>query len=111
MDGKNKILITEDRNEFSQDELASVLASGFVPVFCRKDGEEVMEKIAAEKPQVVLMDLFMSRLDSIGVMKAVAKNSSGKLPMFVVCSSFDSPVLQREIMENGASYFVIKPFH
>lgn len=110
MDGKNKILITEDRNEFSQEELASVLAAGFVPLFCRKDGEEVIERITQEKPHVVLMDLFMSRLDSIGVMKAVTKSISGKLPMFVVSSSFDSPVLQREIMESGASYFVIKPF-
>ena len=110
MDGKNKILITEDRNEFSQDELASVLSLGYIPVFCRKDGEEVVERIAAEKPQIVLMDLFMSRLDSIGVMKAVSKDNSIKTPLFVVSSSFDSPVLQREVMENGASYFVIKPF-
>jgi len=108
MDSKNKILITEDRNEFSQDELASILSLGFVPVFCRKDGEELKERIIEEKPQIVLMDLFMSRLDSIGVMKSV--KAMQKLPMFVVMSSFDSPVLQREIMENGASYFVIKPF-
>lgn len=110
MDSKIKILITEDRNEFSQDELAGVLSLGYIPVFCRKDGEEVIERITSEKPQIVLMDLFMSRLDSIGVMKAVAKNNSVSTPMFVVASSFDSPVLQREIMENGASYFVIKPF-
>lgn len=110
MDGKNKILITEDRNEFSQEEIAAVLSLGYIPVFCRKDGEEVIERIASEKPQIVLMDLFMSRLDSIGVMKAVSKDNSVKAPLFVVSSSFDSPVLQREVMENGASYFVIKPF-
>lgn len=110
MDGKTTILITEDRSEFSQEELAGVLALGFTPIFCKKDGEEVAEKILSEKPQIVLMDLFMSRLDSIGVMKSVAKTSSRQSPMFVVASSFDSPILQREIMENGASYFVIKPF-
>lgn len=110
MDSKNKILITEERNNFSQDELASVLSMGFAPVFCRKDGEEVLERIEAEKPQIVLMDLFMSRLDSIGVMKAALNNNSVHSPLFVVSSSFDSPVLQREIMESGASYFVIKPF-
>ena len=110
MDSKTKILITEDRSEFSQDELAGILSLGFLPIFCRKDGDEVIERIASEKPEIVLMDLFMSRLDSIGVMKSIAKNTTLKQPMFVVCSSFDSPVLQREIMENGASYFVIKPF-
>ena len=110
MDSKNKILITEDRNDFSQEELAGILSLGFIPVFCRKDGEEVIERIINDKPQIVLMDLFMSRLDSIGVMKAIDKNNIDNKPLFVVSSSFDSPVLQREIMENGASYFVIKPF-
>ncbi|MBQ7818647.1 MAG: sporulation transcription factor Spo0A [Bacteroidales bacterium] len=110
MDSKNKILITEDRNEFSQDELASVLSLGFTPVFCRKDGEEVVERILNERPMIIIMDLFMSRLDSIGVMKKISKSELGYLPMFAVTSSFNSPVLQREIMENGASYFVIKPF-
>jgi len=110
MDSKNKILITEDRNDFSQDELAGVLSLGFTPIFCRKDGEEVIERIVNDKPQIVLMDLFMSRLDSIGVMKSIDKNISGNKPLFVVSSSFDSPVLQREVMESGASYFVIKPF-
>lgn len=110
MDSKNKILITEDRNEFSQDELAGVLGLGFTPLFCRKDGEEVVERILSEKPQIVIMDLFMSRLDSIGVMKKISKSELGYSPMFAISSSFNSPVLQREIMENGASYFVIKPF-
>lgn len=109
MDSKTKILITEDRSEFLPEELASILGEGFSPVFCKKDGEEVVEKIRNEKPDIVIMDLFMSRLDSIGVMKSVDKQDLNK-PMFVVASSFDSPVLQREIMENGASYFVIKPY-
>lgn len=110
MNGKTTILITEEKSEFSQDELAGILALGFVPIFCRKDGEELLEKIKSESPEIVLMDLFMARLDSIGVMKSVSKEINSMQPMFVVCSSFDSPILQREIMENGASYFVIKPF-
>lgn len=110
MDSKVKILITEDRNEFAQDELASILSMGFTPIFCRKDGDEVVERIVSENPDIVLMDLFMSRLDSIGVMKSISNKQLVKVPMFVILSSFDSPFLQREIMENGASYFVIKPF-
>ncbi len=108
MELKTKILITEDRNEFSSDDLAGVLSIGFSPIFCKKDGAEVIEKILNEKPEIVIMDLFMARLDSIGVMKSVT--SSDEKPMFVIASSFDSPVLQREVMENGASYFVIKPY-
>ena len=48
MDSKTKILITEDKNEFNSDELSSILAMGYIPVFCKKDGEEVINKILTE---------------------------------------------------------------
>ncbi|MBE6793921.1 MAG: sporulation transcription factor Spo0A [Ruminococcaceae bacterium] len=109
MDSKTKILITEDRNEFNSDELSSILAMGYIPVFCKKDGEEVINKILTEEPDIVLMDLFMASTDSISVMKNI-NNRLDTTPMYVITSSFDSPVLQREVMEHGASYFVIKPY-
>lgn len=109
MDSKTKILITEDRNEFAPDELAGVLSLGYAPIFCKKDGEEVINKILTEEPDIVLMDLFMAGTDSISVMKNIRSRSENP-PMYVITSSFDSAVLQREVMEHGASYFVIRPF-
>ncbi len=41
------------------------------PAFCSKDGEELLNRIKAEQPDVVLMDSFMTRLDAIGVMRSV----------------------------------------
>ena len=110
MDSKIKILFTEERNDFMPEEHTTMLSMGITPIFCKKDGDEVVARILSENPSIVLMDLFMSRLDSIGVMKAVKAKNPDKMPLFVVLSSFDSPVLQREIMENGASYFVIRPY-
>ena len=33
------------------------------------------------------------------------------MPVFMVYSSFHSTVLEREIMNSGASYFVLKPYN
>jgi two-component system response regulator (stage 0 sporulation protein A) len=93
-------------------EIMQTLAQyGFSTAFCMKDGEEVISRIQSEKPDVVIMDLFMTHIDSIGVMRAIRKRKPEKLPMFVVYSSFDSPVLEREVMSAGATYFVLKPFN
>ncbi|MGN0452961.1 MAG: sporulation transcription factor Spo0A [Ruminococcus sp.] len=110
MDSKTKLLITEDQNEFSAEKMMKLSENNFIPLFCRKDGDEVLQRILTEKPDVVFIDLFMSKLDSIGVMKAISRNPDVTKPLFVVFSAYYSPALEREIMESGASYFVIKPY-
>ena len=110
MDSKAKILITEDLRDFSDEKLVEFKKLNFIPTFCKKDGDEVLSKIKSENPDIVFMDLFMAKRDSIGVMKATKAIAECKLPLFVVFSSFDSPTLERELIENGASYIVITPY-
>lgn len=111
MDSNIKLLITENREEFGEQNIDLFAKSGLTPIFCQKDGDEVLRRIEQDKPDIVLMDLFMPKLDSIGIMKAVKRNTSlTKTPLYVVLSSFDSPALEREVMSQGASYFVIKPY-
>ena len=106
-----KLLMTQEPTD-NMTEITQTLAQyGFSTAFCMKDGEEVISRIQSEKPDVVIMDLFMTHIDSIGVMRAIRKQKPDKLPMFVVYSSFDSPVLEREVMSAGATYFVLKPFN
>lgn len=110
MDNKLKIIITEDQVEFSQNDIKILQNYNFSVIFCQRDGELLLEKISAEKPDIVLMDLFMTRLDAIGVMHAI-KSRGGRQPGIVVFSSFHSPLLEKEVMSNGASYFVLKPYN
>ena len=109
MDNKVKILIAEEQAEFFQD--GDVFEKyGMVQKFCEKDGIRVLEEIDSFSPDVVLMNMFMSNVDGLGVMKAVNGKTSGKKPTFVVISNFDSPMLEREALNAGAAYYVIKPF-
>lgn len=79
------------------------------PAFCSKDGEELLNRIKAEQPDVVLMDSFMTRLDAIGVMRSVRRDKL-KAPLFIVFSSFHNAILEQQVMNSGASYFVLKPY-
>lgn len=111
MTDKIKLLMTHDSNETINEQKNLFLSHDITTTFCTKDGEELIEKIISFLPDVVMMDLFMTRIDAIGVMRTIKDKGLSKTPMFIVYSSFDSPVLEREVMSSGATYFVLKPFN
>ena len=105
-----KILIT-DENAKAQGENAEIFAChGFSAVFCPKDGRELLASLKNDRPDVVLMDMFMSSIDSVGVLRRAKKEYGEKCPVFIIVSGFDSPMLEREALSAGAAYFVIRPY-
>ena len=108
MENQIKMLISEEKSLFGSDELSAFASQGISVSFTSKNGSIVIDEINKIKPDVVLIDLFMTRTDAIGVLKAF-ENSDQK-PLFIVASSFSSDLLQKEIMEMGAAYFAIKPY-
>ena len=103
-----KLLIAENSEELNRDSAPVFEKLGFEVKFVSKDGLEVLETTKEYNPDVVLLDLFMPRLDAIGVIKSF--NKEDKTPIFIVLSSFNSPILEKEAMQAGAAYFVLKPF-
>lgn len=110
MEKRIKLMAADDSSEFQCDYGRIFEDSGMEVSYAPKDGIKLLEKIEAVRPDVVLADLFMPRLDGIGVMKAVQTKLSGSQPLFIIVSNFASPTLEREVMMSGASYFAISPF-
>ena len=111
MTEKLKLLMTQDNSENNFETQNALLRHDIKTSFCSKDGEELIDKICSLSPDIVMMDLFMTRVDAIGVMRTIKQKELSKSPMFIVYSTFDSPVLAREVMSSGATYFVLKPFN
>ena len=105
-----KVLISEDTAEFASCPSDMFEARGFISQFCEKDGGKVIENIRRFRPDVVLMDMFMSSTDAVGVMHSIKKRSDISQPIFVIISSFDSSMLEKEALSAGAAYYVIKPY-
>lgn len=111
MGNKLKLLITENYEEFNKESCNMLESYGLEVIFTPKDGGRVIEIIEEVFPDVVLMDLFMPRVDAIGIIRNINKNTKIKKPIFIVISNFDSPALEQEAMSEGATYFVIRPFN
>lgn len=110
MENKIKALITEDPADFGREQTEAFAHFGIDVQVCAKDGIELLEKIDAERPDIVLLDLFMARIDGIGVLRSMTSAQKENKPLFVILSAFDSPVLEREVMTSGAAYFVLRPY-
>ena len=105
-----KLLITERPAAFNDEEMSVFKGYNIIPEFCNKDGEEVLLRLMEKTYDVIIMDLFMTRLDSLGVMRSV-KQKGIKKPVIIVTASFNSPDLERAIMSEGANYYALKPYN
>ena len=110
MNKQKTILMTQDSNEFSVH-LASFLSSLGYNVRCiPKDGSVVIDEIRRLQPDVVLMDVFMSKVDALGVLTKLKEQKPERMPAIALLSSVDNPSFEQELLSAGASYYFLKPF-
>ena len=104
-----KVLISDDRTDLYAKCTALFSPYNYEAVLAPRNGEKVCSMIREVRPDVVLMELFMPHLDAIGVMKEINADAAVATPLFMLLSSFDSSALERELIQNGASYIFLKP--
>lgn len=109
MQNRLKILASEDCADFSREALDRLSQNSMDLSFLPKDGFKIIELIESACPDVVIMDLFMPRIDAIGIITTIRKNGRIKMPIFMVVSNFSRPTLEKEVLSAGAECFLIKP--
>ncbi len=72
------------------------------------DGLKGLELIRKTKPDIVLMDLMLSKLDGLSVMERV-KKENGEVG-FIILSSVCQEGLMDKAFAVGADYYILKPF-
>ena len=107
---KLKIVIADDSTELGQNCAKALKGYGMEVVLCQKDGQQVLNAVRSQKPDVVLADVFMPNLDIIGVLNGIRDMDGKERPMVMAMSSFDNPRLEKETLDAGASYYFLKPF-
>ncbi|MGN0165149.1 MAG: sporulation transcription factor Spo0A [Lachnospiraceae bacterium] len=76
-----------------------------------EDGEEGLKIIAEKKPDVVLLDLIMPKLDGLGLMEKLRKDTTiAKRPSIIVVSAIRQDKVMESAFELGAEYYILKPF-
>lgn len=104
-----KILLADDNQQFlnivkdffeKKDDIEVVGVAG--------DGWDCLEKIEALKPDVLLLDMIMPRLDGVGVLDRIKEKPDR--PKVIMLTAFASESMIQRAMLKGASDYLIKPF-
>ncbi|HVJ48424.1 sporulation transcription factor Spo0A [Desulfitobacterium sp.] len=71
-------------------------------------GNEALEIIYREQPDVVVLDIIMPHLDGLGVLEKI-QNDMQK-PHVIILTAFGQENMTQQAVQLGADYFVLKPF-
>lgn len=75
------------------------------------NGIDALDMIKEKKPDVVLLDLIMPKLDGLGVMEKIKNDSEyKKTPSFIVITAIGQQNVTENAFELGANYYIMKPF-
>ena len=110
MEKKIKIVIADDSTEFGQNCANALKSYGMDVIMCPKDGQQLLQSIRTNSPDIVIADVFMPNVDILGVLSAVKNMEQKNKPLVMAISGYDNPRLERETLNAGACYYFIKPF-
>ncbi len=110
MEKQIKVVLADNSEQLGKLCAQTMRAKGMDVQLVPKDGRQLLDTVLTTLPDVVIMDVFLPRLDAIGVMREVANRIRGERPHFMVMSGFDNADLEYETMKAGAAYYFLKPF-
>ena len=107
--GQKVVMTTEGMEDVTH--CAELLKKrGFQVTLLPKDGNLVLEHVKREQPQLLVMDAFMSHVDALGVLSALRSFRKEHPLKVVVTSPLNQIELQTTVLQNGADYFIVRPF-
>jgi DNA-binding response OmpR family regulator len=106
---KAKILIVDDDPLITKLLEKKLSKAGFTNDSVH-DGQEALEKIHQFKPDIIISDIMMPRLDGYELHRSLRQNPHTASIPFIFMSSKASPEDQLEGLRMGADEYVCKPF-
>jgi DNA-binding NarL/FixJ family response regulator len=73
-----------------------------------EDGVEAVEQAARHRPDVVLMDIRMPRLDGLDALRALTRPTADHIPKVVMVTTFDDEEYVTTALQSGACGFILK---
>ena len=113
MESKTKILIADEKSDFRRLTREKLIALGYRMIYEAKDGEEAMTLIDSEHPDIVLLDAWLSKVDTVQILRTVGARTMlpEQRPSFIVLSVVNNQNLFYEATEAGADYCMLKPLN
>ncbi len=101
-----KVLIIED--EVALNETLSDLLGRTYKIYSAVDGPDGLKKIQKEKPDLVLLDIFLPGMDGFEILEKIQKDKKlSEIPVIILSNCGGQKDIERGL-ELGAKEFLIK---
>lgn len=110
MENNAKILICDENDEERAKLIENLSSAGFNHCDEARDGNLALDLISKNKYDAVIVDLWISKLDGIGIIRAASTLNFADKPSFILMSPINKQSILLEATEAGADLCIPKPF-
>lgn len=103
------ILIVEDNLDM-REYIDSIL-SQYYNVWQAKDGKEALSLLESNKPDLIISDIMMPRMDGMTFAKAVKESQSNRGIPFIILTALSEDRIRVENLRLGVDDYLLKPFN
>jgi len=104
-----RVLIVDDETPLV-NLLCQALTNERFQVATARDGVDCMNKVAAFRPDIVVMDIMMPKLDGIDTTRLIRRNKAYADVIVIALSARADAATRETILQAGANHFMRKPF-
>lgn len=103
-----KILVVEDEIAYSRLLHDQLVTAGYQVVEA-EDGERGLAMIKSEKPDLVLLDIKLPKIDGMAVLNLLRKEPEGKSVKVIVLTNLEADDrITQQVVEDLPSYYCVK---
>ncbi len=110
-DIKYKIAIIEDDKVLSKALGEKLIRAGF-DIIQAYDGEEGLWLVLKEKPDLILLDIVMAKMDGMNLLKKLRNNSQNewamKVPVIILTNLNADDNITRGVARDEPAYYLVK---
>ena len=107
MEQRRTVLLADTSTEFRILLREAMERTGEFLVEIAQTGDEVLDKVQEQEPDILIMDVILPGLDGLSALRELQE--LGYAPMTILTSAFVSDQTLTEATELGAAYFLPKP--
>lgn len=109
MTNKHKILAVDDENDVLLIIKTALKSEGY-EVVTATNGLDALEAAAAEKPDVMILDVMMPDMSGFEVLEKLRENPETQNIPVIMLTGLSERAKIREALEKGTQYYIVKPF-
>ena len=106
---KQCVLLIED-NDPIRENTAELLELSDYDVILAKDGGQALEMIGEKKPDLILCDIMMPKMNGYEFLKIIKQEYPLTNIPFIFLTAYSEKIEMQKGLQMGASDYIVKPF-